>query len=94
MQKASSRVSSQVKSCRNAVFLVSDHHSITIAHFAFSDRSPIALRGPTQTLKIIGTLGCANLCSTNPLDKRHPRVFAIVIAIAASIAQSGALRFL
>ena len=53
----------------NAVFLVSDRHSIAIADYGFSDRYPIDLKkGSTQTLITIGTLGCASLwlCSTNP----------------------------
>ena len=54
------------------LFLVSDRHSVATADLGFSDYCPIALRGSTQTLTIIGTLGCADLCSTNlPLDKRY-----------------------
>ena len=64
------------------LFLVSDRHSIPITDFGFPDRYPIALRGSAKGLTISGTLGCA--------DKRHP--FAITIAIATSIARSGALR--
>ena len=44
------------KSCRKRCVLVSDRHSIAIADFGFSDRYPIALRGSTQTLAIVGIL--------------------------------------
>ena len=52
------------------LFLMSDGHSdsIAIADFGVSDCYPIALRGSTQTL----IDSCANLCSTNLIDKRHP----------------------
>ena len=89
------------KSCRKSCSFVSDHHSIAnrfaIADFGLFDRYPIALRGFTQTLTTITTLGCANLCSTSPPPPRQKtpdranRVCVIPIAIASSIARSGAL---
>ena len=49
---------------------------IAIADFGFSDCIPGLSDRPkrsTQTLTVIGTLGCVNLCSTKPpLGKRHP----------------------
>ena len=85
------------RSCRKSCFLVSARHLIAIADFWFPNRCPIALRGSNQTFIIIGTLGCANLCSTDYPRQKTPdcaiRVSAITIAItiATSIARSGAL---
>ena len=54
-------------------FVVSDRHSFAIADFGLSDRYLIALGGSTQTLTIIGTFGCANLCSTSSTKDTRSR---------------------
>ena len=42
------------------------------ADLGFSGHFPIALRGSTQTVTIIGTLGCANVFSTNSPRQKTP----------------------
>ena len=63
---------------------MSDRHSIRITDFIFlCDRCSIALRASTQTLTMLGKLGCSNLCSTSLPRRKKPdraiRVFAITI---------------
>ena len=93
-QRSQPVADTSIASTKNC-FLVSDRHSITIADFGFSHRNPIVLRGSTQTLATVGTLGCANLCWKKPPRQKTPdRVitdFAITIGIATLIARSGAL---
>ena len=83
----------QKKCSRKTSFLVSDRHSIAIADFGVFRSLTDTLRGSTQTLTMIGTLGCANLCSTKtpPLTKDtrlRDQSLAITISTATSIARS------
>ena len=50
-------------------FLVSDHHSIAIANFGFSDRCPIALRGSSNVYNICFARLCESVLGQAPSTK-------------------------
>ena len=57
-----------VDTCLDSPFFA----SLSVHGLHFTVYAP-SKKGSIQTLTTLRTLGCPNLCSTDPLDKRHPR---------------------